>query len=115
MDGYLGQMPTGGRLGGKGNLPFETLLACSELFSRHLSAKLQHNAITLLPALLHADWTRARLWSGLHPATPDKTPILGPDARFPGLWWAIGVLSRKMRALRFEIPLNLPFEGLEGW
>ncbi len=53
-------------------------------------AKLLHNAITLLPALLHADWARARLWSGLRPATPDKTPILGPDARFPGLWWATG-------------------------
>ena len=51
-------------------------------------AKLLTNAITLLPALLHADWARARLWSGFRPATPDKIPILGPDPRFHGLWWA---------------------------
>ncbi|MGB0383819.1 MAG: glycine oxidase ThiO [Ardenticatenaceae bacterium] len=53
-------------------------------------AKLLSNAITLLPALIHADWARARLWSGLRPATPDKTPILGPDPRHPGLTWATG-------------------------
>ncbi len=53
-------------------------------------ARLAWNAVGLLPALGEADWEGARLWSGLRPATPDKVPVLGPDPRCAGLWWATG-------------------------
>jgi glycine oxidase len=53
-------------------------------------AKLLGNAISLVPILAEADWAEARIWSGFRPATPDKVPILGPDPRFDGLWWATG-------------------------
>jgi glycine oxidase len=53
-------------------------------------AKLTGNAIKLVPSLADAGWSRARIWSGLRPATPDDVPVLGPDPRYPGLWWATG-------------------------
>ncbi len=53
-------------------------------------SKLLHNGIALLPLLAHAGWEQLRGWSGFRPATPDKTPIVGPDPRAAGLWWATG-------------------------
>ncbi|MBA3531584.1 MAG: FAD-dependent oxidoreductase [Ardenticatenales bacterium] len=53
-------------------------------------SKLLSRATKLLPALEAAAWSRVRLWSGLRPTTPDTLPILGPDPRAPGLWWATG-------------------------
>ena len=31
-----------------------------------------------------------RTWAGLRPGTPDGLPIIGPDRRLPGLWYATG-------------------------
>lgn len=52
--------------------------------------KLLQNGLALLPAIGAGEWTQLRAWSGFRPATPDKTPILGPDPRAKGLWWATG-------------------------
>lgn len=32
----------------------------------------------------------ARTWAGLRPGTPDGLPIVGPEPRLPGLWYATG-------------------------
>lgn len=45
-------------------------------------------AIALVPGLGDAPTTAA--WAGLRPATPDGLPILGEDARMPGLVYATG-------------------------
>lgn len=34
--------------------------------------------------------TPIRTWAGLRPGTPDGIPILGPEPRLPGLWYATG-------------------------
>jgi glycine oxidase len=31
-----------------------------------------------------------RTWAGLRPGTPDGAPIIGPEPRMPGLWYATG-------------------------
>jgi glycine/D-amino acid oxidase-like deaminating enzyme len=31
-----------------------------------------------------------RTWAGLRPVTPDGLPIIGPEPRLPGLWYATG-------------------------
>lgn len=44
-------------------------------------------------ALLHpplAQLTPTRTWAGLRPGTPDGLPIIGPEPRLPGLWYAVG-------------------------
>ena len=51
-------------------------------------ADLQHRASTVCPALRGA--TPVRNWAGLRPWTPDGLPILGPEPRLPGLWYATG-------------------------
>lgn len=54
------------------------------------ATKLLHNAIAIIPMLAEASWNYIEAWSGLRPATPDKVPIIGPDPRTQGLWWATG-------------------------
>ncbi|MES1259654.1 MAG: FAD-dependent oxidoreductase, partial [Gemmatimonadota bacterium] len=40
------------------------------------------------PAL--ATMEPVRTWAGLRPGTPDGLPIIGPEPRLPGLWYATG-------------------------
>lgn len=51
---------------------------------------LLHRALELLPGLGELEGSRLHAWSGFRPATPDKVPVLGPDPRFAGVWWATG-------------------------
>ena len=44
--------------------------------------------IALCPALVRARVRRT--WAGLRPVTPDGLPIIGPEPRLPGLWYATG-------------------------
>ena len=37
-----------------------------------------------------ADLEPIRVWSGLRPGTPDGLPIIGPEPRLAGLWYATG-------------------------
>lgn len=43
---------------------------------------------TIYPPLATA--TPLRSWAGLRPGTPDGLPIIGPEPRLPGLWYATG-------------------------
>jgi glycine oxidase len=51
-------------------------------------ADLLARAATIYPAL--AGMTPRRTWAGLRPGTPDGLPIIGPEPRLPGLWYATG-------------------------
>lgn len=51
-------------------------------------AELLSRATALYPALATA--TIHRRWAGLRPGTPDGVPIIGPEPRLPGLWYAAG-------------------------
>jgi glycine oxidase len=42
----------------------------------------------VLPALRQARFLDA--WAGLRPVTPDHQPLIGPDPRIAGLYWATG-------------------------
>ncbi len=42
----------------------------------------------LCPVLTRAE--PRRTWAGLRPMTPDGLPIIGPEPRLPGLWYATG-------------------------
>ena len=44
--------------------------------------------IALCPGLVRARVRRT--WAGLRPVTPDGLPIIGPEPRLPGLWYATG-------------------------
>jgi glycine oxidase len=44
--------------------------------------------VALCPALARAKVRRT--WAGLRPVTPDGLPIIGPEPRLPGLWYATG-------------------------
>ena len=50
--------------------------------------QIRRGAARLLPALSAVPLTRT--WAGLRPATPDGCPIVGPDSRLGGLWYATG-------------------------
>ncbi len=50
-------------------------------------ATLARQAEAAFPAA--ADWSRAKSWAGLRPATPDGKPIIGPSG-IPGLWLNVG-------------------------
>ena len=45
-------------------------------------------AMALCPSLLRAKVRRT--WAGLRPMTPDGLPILGPESKLEGLWYATG-------------------------
>jgi glycine oxidase len=45
-------------------------------------------AAVLYPPL--AQLSPTRTWAGLRPGTPDGLPIIGPEPRLPGLWYAAG-------------------------
>lgn len=51
-------------------------------------AELFARASQLFPPL--ATMTPLRSWAGLRPGTPDGRPIIGPEPRLPGLWYAAG-------------------------
>lgn len=51
-------------------------------------ARIREAADRLCPPLRGAAPTRS--WAGLRPGTPDGLPILGPEPRLPGLWYATG-------------------------
>lgn len=51
-------------------------------------AEIRAAADTLCPPIREAPVTRA--WAGLRPVTPDGLPIVGPEPRLPGLWYATG-------------------------
>jgi glycine oxidase len=44
--------------------------------------------VTLCPALARGKVRRS--WAGLRPVTPDSLPIIGPEPKLPGLWYATG-------------------------
>jgi glycine/D-amino acid oxidase-like deaminating enzyme len=45
-------------------------------------------SIALCPGLARAKVRRT--WAGLRPVTPDGLPIIGPEPRLKGLWYATG-------------------------
>ena len=51
-------------------------------------AELQRRARSVFPAL--GAGPASRSWAGLRPWTPDGLPIIGPEPRLPGLWYATG-------------------------
>lgn len=51
-------------------------------------ASLQERAARLYPPL--ATQEPLRQWAGLRPGTPDGLPIIGPEPRLDGLWYATG-------------------------
>jgi glycine oxidase len=51
-------------------------------------AELQRRAALVYPALAKAE--PLRTWAGLRPGTPDGLPIIGPEPRLQGLWYATG-------------------------
>jgi D-amino-acid dehydrogenase len=50
-------------------------------------ATLARQAEAAFPAA--ADWSRAKSWAGLRPATPDGKPLIGASG-IPGLWLNVG-------------------------
>src|SRR4051794_1417031 len=44
--------------------------------------------MSLCPGLIRGKLRRT--WAGLRPVTPDALPIIGPEPRLPGLWYATG-------------------------
>jgi len=57
-------------------------------FSAEAVARIARAGIELFPAL--ADLKLLRTYSGFRPFCPDHLPVVGPDARTPGLWHASG-------------------------
>ncbi len=51
-------------------------------------ARIFAGATALCPSLTSAAVTRT--WAGLRPVTSDGLPIIGPEPRLPGLWYATG-------------------------
>jgi glycine oxidase len=52
------------------------------------TADLRRRAGMVFPALALLE--PSRIWAGLRPWTPDGLPIIGPEPRLPGLWYATG-------------------------
>jgi glycine oxidase len=66
-------------------------------------------AVTLCPPL--AGLAVSRSWAGLRPVTPDGLPILGPEPRLAGLWYAAGygrhgVLLAGITAMLLRLMMN---------
>jgi glycine oxidase len=61
-------------------------------FSAHTTEdgveRIRHAADQLCPPIHGVSLTRA--WAGLRPGTPDGLPIIGPEPRARGLWYATG-------------------------
>jgi glycine oxidase len=51
-------------------------------------AQILSATMTLSPGLVRAKLRRS--WAGLRPVTPDGAPIIGPEPRVQGLWYATG-------------------------
>jgi glycine oxidase len=51
-------------------------------------ARILAATVTLCPGLVRGKLRRT--WAGLRPVTPDGLPIIGPEPRLPGLWYATG-------------------------
>jgi glycine oxidase len=51
-------------------------------------AQIFNATMSLCPSLLRAKVRRT--WAGLRPVTPDGLPIIGPEPRLQGLWYATG-------------------------
>jgi glycine oxidase len=65
--------------------------------------------VTLCPPLGALPVSRS--WAGLRPMTPDGLPILGPEPRLPGLWYAAGygrhgVLLAGITAMLLRLMMN---------
>lgn len=56
--------------------------------SLEAAAAMQARVEALAPHL--AATPPVRRWAGLRPGTPDALPIVGPEPRLPGLWYATG-------------------------
>lgn len=56
--------------------------------TEHGLADLLARAAAIYPPL--ATMLPDRAWAGLRPGTPDGLPIIGPEPRLPGLWYANG-------------------------
>ena len=72
-------------------------------------ARILSAAGALVPALAHVPVSRS--WAGLRPVSSDGLPILGPEPRLPGLWYAAGfgrhgVLLAAIAALLLRIMMN---------
>ncbi|PJJ70579.1 sarcosine oxidase subunit beta [Diaminobutyricimonas aerilata] len=59
-----------------------------ETFSNEAIARIARSGIALFPVL--ADVQLLRAYSGFRPYCPDHLPVIGEDARMPGLWHAAG-------------------------
>ncbi|MDN3310993.1 FAD-dependent oxidoreductase [Microbacterium oryzae] len=59
-----------------------------ERFSMDAVSRIARAGIGLFPAL--ADLRLLRTYSGFRPYCPDHLPVIGPDARLPGLWHSAG-------------------------
>ena len=51
-------------------------------------ARILAATVALCPGLIRGKLRRT--WAGLRPVTPDGLPIIGPEPRLPGLWYATG-------------------------
>ena len=76
-------------------------------------------AVALCPPLSRLAVSRS--WAGLRPMTPDGLPILGPEPRLPGLWYAAGygrhgVLLAGITAMLLRLMMNgqTPTEDLSA-
>ena len=76
-------------------------------------------AVALCPPLSRLAVSRS--WAGLRPMTPDGLPILGPEPRLPGLWYAAGygrhgVLLAAITAMLLRLMMNgqTPSEDLSA-
>ena len=83
QDSYLlarrGEAVIGSTMEEAGFRPEVTPSGLAQIFSATLS---------LCPGLLRAKVRRT--WAGLRPMTPDGLPIVGPESRLEGMWYATG-------------------------
>jgi glycine oxidase len=66
-------------------------------------------AVALCPPLSGAPVNRS--WAGLRPVSPDGLPLLGPEPRLPGLWYAAGygrhgILLAGITAMLLRLMMN---------